>query len=53
MLTMDVIKPAHAEWDSPNVFISKKDGPLHVYINYLKLKGVTIWDSYLTLGMDE
>ena len=47
MLRAGVIEPTSAEWESPVVFVPKKDGTMPFCVDYCKLNAVTVRDSYL------
>ena len=52
-LEADVIEPAQSEWAAPVLFAPKKDGKLRFCIDYRKLNGMTVRDSYPLPRMDE
>lgn len=53
MLEMKAIETAQTEWAAPIVFIPKKNRSLWVWVDYWRLKGVTIRDSYPIPRMNE
>ncbi len=46
MLEQGLIEPSPAEWSSPIVLVTKKDGSIRFCINYIKLNAVTKLDTY-------
>lgn len=46
MLFSGIIEPAKSEWSSPVVLVTKKDGSLHICVNYCKLNSCIQVDAY-------
>ena len=46
MLEEDIIEPSTSEISSPPVLVRKKDGRIRFCIDYRKLNGMTVKDSY-------
>lgn len=53
ILAMNLVKSAQKECASPIVFAPKKEGPLHLCVDYRKLNALTIHHSYPLPRMDE
>lgn len=53
MLVMDVFEPTQTEWEAPIVFARKKDGAFRFFVDYCKLKAVTIRDFNPIPHMDD
>lgn len=49
MQHLGLIEPLHAEWCSPVVFVVKKDGSLHICIDFQKLNAILDFNAYLML----
>ena len=52
-LAAGVIEPAYSAWESPVLFVPKKDCKLRFCIDYRRLNSVTVKDSYPIPRMDE
>ncbi|XP_031684256.1 uncharacterized protein LOC116374667 [Oncorhynchus kisutch] len=46
MIEMDVVEPSSSEWSSPIVIVPKKDGSLHVYMDFRKVNAISQFDAY-------
>ena len=46
MLAKGIIEPSSSPWSSPVVLVKKKDRTIHLCIDYQKVNGVTVKDSY-------
>ena len=46
MLAKGIIELSSNPWSSPVVLVKKKDGMIHFRIDYPKVNGVTVKDSY-------
>lgn len=53
MLKTDFIERAQSKWDSPILFVRKKDESNHFCVKYGTLDALTIRDSYLIPPMDK
>jgi hypothetical protein len=46
LLVAGHIEPSASPWSASILFMHKKDGTLHLCIDYRALNTVTIWDKY-------
>ncbi|GAA6088180.1 uncharacterized protein LOC116373668 [Tachysurus ichikawai] len=53
MLELGVIEPSKSEWSSPIVIVPKKDGTLHVCIDFRKLNAQSRFDAYPMPRIDD
>ena len=53
MLRRDVIEPSSSPWASPVVLVKKKDNSYRFCIDYRKLNGITVKDSYPLPRIDD
>ncbi|GJR98391.1 putative reverse transcriptase domain-containing protein [Tanacetum coccineum] len=47
------IRPSHSSWGAPVLFVKKKDGALHMCIDYRELNKLTIKNRYPLLKIDD
>ncbi|GJY01697.1 putative reverse transcriptase domain-containing protein [Tanacetum coccineum] len=47
------IRPSHSPWGAPVLFVKKKDGSLHMCIDYRELNKLTIKNRYPLPGIDD
>ncbi|GKD04063.1 hypothetical protein Tco_1179037 [Tanacetum coccineum] len=47
------IRPSHSSWGAPVLFVKKKDGALHMCINYRELNKLTIKNRYPLPRIDD
>ena len=52
-LAADVIEPAQSEWASPVLLAPKKDGTLRFCVDFRRLNGLTIPDTYPLPRMED
>ncbi len=53
MKELGVIEPSMSEWSSPMVIVPKKDGSLHVCIDFRKLNAQSKFDAYPMPRVDD
>ena len=53
MLKSDVIEPSSSPWASAIVMVTKKDGSIRFCVDYRKLNGLTLRDSYPLPRIDD
>ena len=53
MQEQGIIEPSTSEWASPVVLVKKKDGALRLCVDYRKLNGASLSDTYLMPRIDE
>ena len=53
MLAKGIIEPSSSPWSSPVVLVKKKDGTIPFCIDYRKVNGVTVKDSYPLPRIDD
>jgi hypothetical protein len=46
MLRKGLIRPSASPWGSPVIFVDKRDGTIHLCVDYWKLNDVTIKNNY-------
>jgi len=46
MLAKGIIEPLSSPWSSPVILVKKKDGTIRFCVDYRKVNGVTVKDSY-------
>lgn len=46
MRAMNLNETIQTEWTAPNLFASKKDGSLQLYVEFFKQNHVTAWEFY-------
>jgi hypothetical protein len=46
LLDKGFIRPSNLPWGAPILFVKKKDGTLHLYIDYCQLNKVTVKNRY-------
>ncbi|GJV50294.1 putative reverse transcriptase domain-containing protein [Tanacetum coccineum] len=49
----DFIRPSHSPWGAPVLFVKKKDGSFHMYIDYRELKKLTVKNRYPLPRIDD
>ncbi|GJT06922.1 putative reverse transcriptase domain-containing protein [Tanacetum coccineum] len=47
------IRPSHSPWGAPMLFLKKKDGSMHMCIDYRKLNKLTMKNRYPLLRIDD
>ena len=53
LLDKGFIKPSVSPWGAPVLFVRKKDGSLHMYIDYRQLNKVTVKNKYPLSRIDD
>ena len=53
MLQKGYIRPSSSPWGSPAIFVDKKDGSLHMCVDYRQLNDVTIKNKYPLPRIDD
>lgn len=53
LLDTEFIRPSSSPWGAPVLFVEKKNGPLHLCVDYRKLIAVTIKNEYPMSRIDD
>ena len=53
LLSKGFIRPSVSPWGAPVLFVKKKDGSMHMCIDYQQLNMVTIRNKYLIPRIDD
>jgi hypothetical protein len=53
LLDKGFIRPSNLPWGAPVLFVKKKDGTLHLYIDYRQLNKVTVKNRYPLPRIDD
>ena len=48
-----IAKESENEWTSPMVIVTKKDGGIHICVDFRKLNQLTKFDAYPMLRIDD